>query len=331
MKPVRFTSVCLALTMNLLVCVSLHAQQKKTDTAFIKDFELPNVAELFPGVYSTHFSFTSPHEHKTKNDYRLVANSSAYLGTYVNYKWVSLKYSWAMPGTELDKHVRLKYTSLSLRIGTRQMAFHPFYDSYNGLLIPAKEPGSRYKPFRGIQFTDAGIDLYYYTHPNRFSYHAANYFSEIQAKSKGTFFMMATPMWQKINWKNPSLNVITDTATFHLLSSDPQWISMIGRAGFIYNFVFQNGKWSIAPAILVGGGGLKELNTAHTHLQSVTDMQAWITAGHNGPEFYFYANAWWDNLQTNLLIKDLHQVNTDFSITAGYRFPNMKKKILKIL
>lgn len=331
MKAVHFTTAFLVLTVNLPFAASLYAQQKKTDTAYIKQFDVPNVVELYAGAYSTHFSFTGVHEHKTKNDYRLVANSSAYLGTYVNYKWVSLKYSWAMPGTELDKNVRLKYTSLSLRMGTKQMAFHPFYDSYNGLLIPAKEPGNRYKPFRGIQFSDAGMDLSYYTQSNRFSYHAAAYFSEVQIKSKGTFFMMATPMWQKINWKNPSLDIITDTATFRLLSADPQWISLVARAGFMYNFVFQRGKWSIAPAILVGAGGLKELPVAHTALQAVTDIQAWITAGYNGPEFYFYANAWRDDLQTNLLIKNLQQVNTDFSITAGYRFPNLKKKILKLL
>lgn len=320
---------CFLLMIGWTFAFSVQAQISKRDTAYIADFDRPNVIEIYPGIYSTHFNFTSPHEHKT--NFRLSANSSGYAGTYINYKWVSLKYSWAMPGTQLDKDVRLRYTSLSLRLSSKQMAFHPFYDSYNGLLMPAKEPGIHYKPFRGIQFSDAGIDLYYFANTGQFSYHAANYFSEIQKKSKGTVLVMVTPMWQKINWKNPSYQLITDTATYHLLASDPQWISLVGRIGFIYDLVFDHGLWSISPACLIGGGALRELNFKEDRLQAVNDLQAWINVGYNGPEFYAYVNAFWDNLQSNLLIKNLHQVNTDFSVTLGYRFHSASKKILHLL
>lgn len=329
MKQVVCSYYFLLLAVSLLKAVSATAQNEQADTDFIQSFSRPDVIELYPGIYSTHFNFTGPRERKS--DFRLVANSSAYIGTYINYKWASLKYSWAMPGTQLDKNVRLRYTSLSLRVGTRQMAFHPFYDSYNGLLIPEKKTGERYQPFRGIQFSDAGADIYFYTNSKQFSYHAADYFSELQTKSKGSFFMMGTPMWQKINWKNPSSNLISDSTTFRLLSSDPQWLSLIGRIGFSYNFVFQKGKWSIAPAFLIGGGATRQINTDQDRLQAATDVQGWVNAGYNGSVYYFYINAWWDQLQTNLLIKNLRQVNSDFSITAGYRFQHLKKKLLMIL
>jgi Domain of unknown function (DUF4421) len=313
-----------------LFCNShLFAQPATVDTNYIHSFDKQNILEINPGVYSSRFNFTNPGERK--NDYRLVANSSGYVGIYLGYKWLSLKYSWAMPGTQLDKNVKLQYTSLGFRFGERHMRFHPFYDSYNGLLIPVQKHKDSFDVFRGIQFSDAGFDFFYFTNTKRFSFSAAYTFSEQQAKSTGSFLIMATPLWQKVNWKSPSRDLISDSATYTLLSSDPHWLSLIARIGYTYNFTFQKGKWSIGPAVLIGGGGLKEMNTPDKNLQAVTDIQAWLKAGYNGPNYYIYFNAWWDNLKTNLFIKNLHQVNTDFSIKAGYRFHSWKKKVLGVL
>ncbi len=317
------------ITVHFLFSTMLSAQTGSVDTNYIRTFDKPNVIEFYPGMYSTRFNFTTPGERKT--DYRLVANSSGYAGTYLNYKWLSLEYSFAMPGTQLDRNVKLQYTSLGFRFGGRQMRFHPFYDSYNGLLIPEKGRRRNFKPFRNIQFRNAGMDIFYFPGAKRFSFSAANYFSEHQTKSAGAVFMMATPLWQKVNWQNPSRNLISDSATFNLLSANPQWVSVIARIGYTYNFSFRKGKWSIAPAVLIGGGGLREINTSEKKLQAVTDIQGWLNGGYNGPDYYLYFNASWDNLQANLFIKNLHQVNTDFSITAGYRFHSLKRKVLGIL
>ncbi|MEP7257497.1 MAG: DUF4421 family protein [Flavitalea sp.] len=307
----------------------LIAQQPDIDSNYIRKFERSNVIEVYPGSYSSRFNFSTPGMHR--KDYSLVANSSGYVGIYLNYKWISLKYSWGMPGTQLDNGVKLKYASLDFRFGGRKMAFWPFYDSYNGLLIPGINRRNGYKPFRNIQFTDAGADFYYFTNTRRFSFGAANYFSEQQTRSAGSVFLMGTPLWQQVNWKNPSRNMVRDSATFKLLSLNPQWVSAIARIGYTYNFIFQEGQWSIAPAVLIGGGGLREINTANKHLQAVYDLQSWVNAGYNGPRYYFYINARWDDLQTNLFIKNLSRINTDFSVTAGYRFHSLKKKIAQIL
>jgi len=212
------------------------------------------------------------------------------------------------------------------------MRFHPFYESYNGLLIPKqqKRPDS-FTIFRGIQFTTIGIDYYYFTNTKLFSFSAARSFSVNQVRSSGSVFSMITPAWQKINWKDPSRDLLTDSSTYDLLSQDPEWISLIVRVGYTYNFILQQGKWIIAPAILTGGGLIKEINIPGSKLQPIINLQAWLNAGYNGPDYYFYFHAWWSNTQTNLLIKNMNQVNTNFSITAGYRFHNFRKKILGLL
>ncbi|MEP6948633.1 MAG: DUF4421 family protein [Ginsengibacter sp.] len=315
----------------LLNCSRIVAQHQKIDSNYIQSFAKTNVIEIYPDIYSTHFNFT--HSGQRKNDYSLVANSSAHLSTNLNYKWLSLRYSWAMPGTELDKNVKLQYASLGLNFKIWQMRFRPFYESYNGLLIPKqkKKKNDSFSIFRGIQFTTIGLDYYYFTNTKLFSFSAARSFSVSQVKSAGSVFSMITPAWQKINWKDPSRDLLTDSSTYDLLSQDPEWVSLIIRVGYTYNFILDNGKWIIAPAILTGAGLIKEINIPGSILQPITNVQAWLNAGYNGPNYYFYFHAWWNDLRTNLIVKNMNQVNTSFSITAGYRFHNFRKKILGLL
>lgn len=328
MKHHRLGNIIFLLTGILGYCVSF-AQDRMPDSNFIQPFHRTNIIEIYPDIYSTRFNFSNPRQRK--NSYRLVANSNVLVSTNLNYKWLSLSYSWALPGTELDKHVKLQYTSLGLNLGGRQMRFRPFYESYNGLLIPDRKEKHSYDIFQGIQFTAAGFDYYFFTNTKKFSFNAAKSFSLKQVKSAGSVFVMVTPSWQKINWKNPSIALVKDSATFHLLAQAPEWISLIARIGYTHNFAIDKGKWIIAPAILTGAGLLREINTPERNPQAVTNVQAWLNAGYNGAMCYFYFHAWWSNLQTNLLIKDMNQVNTNFSLTAGYRFHNFHKKIAGLL
>jgi hypothetical protein len=308
---------------------ALFAQHSSIDSGYIRLFEKTNVIELYPGIYSTRFNFSNRGE--PKSNYRLVANSSGFVGFYLGYKWFSLKYSWAIPGTQLAKNIKLQSTSLGFSFGMRKYSFRPFYNVYDGLLIPADLRSRDFRAFRDIKFTEAGLDMFYFFRTDRFSFRAANGFSEQQIKSKGSFFLKLTPMWQKVNWEDPSRDVITDSATYTLLAYDPEWFSMIARIGYGYNFSFKKGKWSIAPSVLIGGGALREINTGVDHLQLVTDIQASLRAGFNSPLYYVYGTVRWGDLKTNLFIKNLHQVNSNFSITGGYRFRSLKKKILRVL
>lgn len=310
---------------------AVSAQSILFDTTFVSRFSKNNVAELYTGTYNTRFDFTSAGDvfGRRRSNFRLAANSSAYIGSYFNYKWVSLDFSTAMPGTQLDKNIKLRLTSVRLHLGDNQMRFHPFYDNYNGLLI-VRGHKEGYGAFKQIRFIDAGLDYYYIANAKRFSYRATNSFSEQQLKSAGSLFFSATPMWQKIAWKNPSTGLIKDSATYQLLSSNPEWLMCTVSAGYSYNFSFSKGKWIIAPAAMVGGGLLRELNNKMSETQPASVMQAWINAGYNGQKYYVYLNARWNDLKTNLEIKDIHQVNTLLCVTAGFRFSNASKRIIGI-
>ena len=311
----------------ILAGTPANAQQPFQDSAYVYSFSRDNVIENNTGFYHTSFNFTNGDK---KHDYQLVANSSGYSGVYLSYKWFSLNYSFAIPGTQLDKQNKFHYTSLRYRFTDNHMMFEPFVNSFNGLLIP-KGRRKKFEAFRNIQIRDAGMDIYYFTNIHHFSFRAAYNFSEQQKRSSGAFFLMGTPKWEQLHWSQPSRRFIQDSTTYGLLSSNPQSLCLIGRAGYAYNFVFNKGKWMVSPSIMAGEGALHQLNMSHLHLEKLTDLQGSLNAGYNGSLYYLYANASWEKIQTNLSIKSMRQVNTDISLTAGYRFGNAGNKILKIL
>jgi hypothetical protein len=322
--------ICLLITVSVFqIFVFPVSAQSKFDSSYVRSFEKSNVVEIYPGNYTSDFLFKSPRNRL--NDFKLRANSSAYTGVYFEYKWLAFNLSTAIPGTQLDRNIRLRYTSFSMRYGGAQFMFRPFYNSYNGLLLPEGRRREQFLPFKDIQIMNAGTDIYYYLNRKRFSYGASNFFSKQQIRPAGSFIVMATPMWQEIKWRTPSRELIKDTSTYNLLTSQPQWVSFTARVGYTYNFVIQKGRWSISPTVLTGAGALHEIKSNRQNFQGITDLQAWINAGYNGPHYYFYFLAWWDNLRTNLFVKDLRQVNTDVSVTFGYRFRSLKKKMLGIL
>lgn len=330
--------MCAAKTVNRIIAgiLAIYAgampatgqTRSAVDSNFVHTFPSRNDVELYSGVYSTHFQFDKGDDRKHR--FGLAVNSSAYIGVNVDYKWLSFRISTAMPGTQLDNKVKQKYTSLKFGFGSEKLQFRPFFDQYNGLLIPDGHRNT-FTNFKDIRFYDAGLDMYYFFNSSRFSYRTANAFSELQTRSAGTWFAMVTPMWQRISWKKPSGGLVSDSATYKLLTAGPSWVSLLARVGYGYNFSLRNGLWMICPRVAVGGGALREVNRKNAGIQLASDLQAVISGGYNGNKYYMYMNAQWEKGQANLLIRNMTEKNTGVSLTMGLRFGNLEKKILGIL
>ncbi len=311
----------------LLTAAKLVQAQPAADTNYIKKFRHNNTLEFTTGYYGTRFQFYA--NGNRKPGFQLAANSSAYVGVSLDYNWLTLRYSTAFPGTSLDERTELEYTGLAFNFGYHQFRFHPFYDSYNGLLIP--RTGGGFEPFKNIRFRDAGVDIYWFGNPAQFSAAAAHSFSKQQVRSAGAPVLIITPLWQKINWVNPNPALIGDSVTYHLLASNPEWFSLTMNGGYCYTFSFENGKWLISPAAALGGGLLRETDHPDQHLQPVTALEGWVSAGYNGKRYYCYLSASWSKRQSRLLVRRMDQGDYNISITAGFRFAGLGKKILGIL
>ncbi|MGJ7031418.1 DUF4421 family protein [Niabella hirudinis] len=324
MKPVyRYLVLCW-----LLITAGALPAQVRQDTAFIAGFDRENTVEVYPGYYTTRFNFAG--FGKRPAQFRLTANTNAYAGFFVNYKWLSFQYAWGIPGTELAKGIRLKHASFSFQYNRPRVRFYPFFDGYDGLLLQTAKRHPRFDSFRGMQLLRAGVRSYYFTNTGRYAYRAGLSFSERQLRSAGGFIFNATPQWQQINWKNPSRALIRDSVTYHLLASDPQWLSLVAGAGYNYNWVFNDGKWVVSPAVIGGIGGIKELNNTRL-VQPMLNLQGWINAGYSGPVFYACINGSIQTSQTHLLVRKLNTRDDELFLTLGYRFKSHSKKVLGLL
>ncbi len=298
------------------------AGQEVVDTAYIQRFENSNTIEIFAGKYTSALNFSSRGQHR--QSFNLVANSNFYNGVFLNYSWLSAIYSWALPNTYLDNSTKFKYRSLEFTFKLKKIMLHPYFDSYNGLLIPQR-PHSRYQPLYNARFSRLGSDIYFYTNGKRFSSRAAFFFSEKQVKNAGAVFFKLNPQWQKISMLDSPFP-ITDTIKAKLLVPDKQWLSLTGSLGYHYNFVFSQKKWCISPALALGAGGIKDVGTnRNKRLRDAVNIDARIIGGYNGNNAYAYVNSSWEDLIVNLDNRNLKQLRSDVALTVGYRFKSLHK------
>lgn len=317
--------------MRLLLSILLYlpvCAAAQPDPSYIGKFNKNNVMELFPGVYRNSFNFEgSRNRHPS---FRMLANSSAYLGTFINYKWATLHYSFSVPGTQLDKYTALNYKAFNLRFMMPSTLILPYFNAFNGLLIPGNRKHN-YLPIKDIRTFSAGTDLYFYPNAKYYSYGAANYFSQQQLRSAGSIVMRLCPQWQQMQWYHPSTSLTRDSNTVRLLASNPQWSSLSGSLGYAYTFAFLRGRWTLSPTLLAGKGLIHEHRVQAPAFQTASTLQAFVNAGYTNSQYYIYLNAFTDRLRSRLLFRDLQQKKTDLSLTFGYRFRSMRKPILGII
>ena len=312
----------------LTVCLlsSAGAQKPSPDSNYIRRFAERNIIETQAGIYGTQFRFSGAGTRGPS--LRLSVNSNSSAGINVSYKWLSLKYATAIPGTKLDRNTKTKYTGFGFSFGNRKWRYYPFYDRYNGLLIPG---GRRtFEPVKDIRVTDWGVDVYRFTNIRKYSFQAAHSFSVQQLKSAGAVFFALTPLWQKIDWLQPSSTFVNDSTTYKLLAANPGWFSITVKVGYTYNFSFDKGRWIVAPAFAIGGGALREKGV-NKKVHPAGALQTWISGGYNGKKYYCYLYGIFDNQQSHFIQRKMNKEYVRISLTGGFRFANFKKKILGLL
>jgi hypothetical protein len=305
----------------LIPGMTAFGQGQHADSSYIRPFPKPNTIEVYTGMYNTSFNFRD--NKQKENSYKLRVNSSSYIGADISYKWLYVQYAFNVPGTELDNNASFKYRQLNFRFGSRKLIFQPFYSSYNGLLIP-EDRRRGFEPFQGIDFKNAGLETFYYFKPTCFSPKAAYAFSERQMQSCGTPFVSLTVMWNTINWKNPSPGLVNDPETYQLLTSKPQWISVIPKAGYAYNLSLKN--WLIAPSVLVGMGLIRENANNTVAYRTIAGIESSLNAGYNGYNCYAYVGGLIRSESSRLLVKDMKSQHWVLNITYGHRFNTIVKK-----
>lgn len=70
---------------------------------------------------------------------------------------------------------------------------------------------------------------------------------------------------------------------------------------------------------------------ADKKIYSITALNYCLNAGYNGSKYFYILNALFNQSHSRFSQASLYHNNWDVSVTAGWRFGDMKKKILGVL
>ena len=336
--PAKFLfKIIVLLVVITSLLPGLCIAQTNLDTSYIKQFEKDNNIKSVSGFSRTIFKFNHITNDQMLNKRNIEANTSAFTGINVVYKWLSLEYDWVLPHTAVDNNYS------EARVAT----FHAFqlgkkfgiegdYQKYNGLILPVKDRRGQFDHFNNVNYKSYSLNLYYFLNYKHFSYNSSYKYSYEQAKSAGSIVVLLTPAYQAFGVNDTvSANInARDKRFIEIIQRQPKWFTLLGRAGYSYNFILNKGAWSINPSFLLGIGAETPLNNSRIFDESlglVNSFQGRLNGGYNGRNFFVFLNIVLDKTTYHLDDTQLNVLNNFYAFNIGYRFRGLKKRVLWVL
>ncbi len=327
---------CFLLLLIVFLYNGLFAQKdscnlQKTDSStFVENFTRKNYVQVYTGFFKRQFHFI-PRKMgvmKGMKDVMLSSNAAAFAGISVKYKKMSAYFETAIPQTALVHSSKTKVRGYSFFISQ-------FYEkwgitgflNWNKGLLTASNGLMRYTDRNDLRMFTTGAYVYRIFNPKKFSYQAANSQSKLQVQNHGSFALMTTILYRKL-YSNESI-VPDSISKYHFTGSmEPsknlQFYSTQLRPGYIYNLVFKQGKYFIAPALYAGMGADYHVFNTATEMHGGANFN-WgyrfkMVAGINGKKMALTAELLTDRTTTHLYYSKLNNIYNEASINFSYRF-----------
>jgi hypothetical protein len=305
--------------------LNLFSQEKVLDSSYIGNFSKSNSIELYSGRYDNQLNLLNPT--KKKFSYILSPNVGLYSGFYASYKWLTLMYSWNIPGTvRLKNEKKMTSSDLTLFRFFRSWGLTIDKNSTHGLILKERKNSNNPLPIRNLKLLTLNSDIYFFQNKNKFSYKASQYLAEIQKKSAGSLIGVISPNYNQIR----STTIIPTQINNSFLFKNPSWFSLTTSLGYSYNYVLNSGKFIINPSLFLGYGLIKSPHTLRK-LKSEDGLNFSFNSGYSGDLNYFLLNGSIHFYNKKIISDIVHQTKSDISITYGHRFNNLNKKILTLL
>ncbi|HET6768335.1 MAG TPA: DUF4421 family protein [Chitinophagaceae bacterium] len=304
------------------------------DSSYIKRFEKENDVEVYTGLTKTSFRFRQFANDNFISQHKLFANTSAYTGFTLDYNWLSIGFSKNIPNTSVAKQsTSIKAVSIHLRKSHEKFLFEAGTDKYRGLILQVSRRQGEYKYYDDLNYRSYFTRITYIFNAERFSLNAARNYSLLQAKSAGSFMAIVSPFFQRFTLKGGSGEFEeSDSVFLSEINKKPSSINLLVSGGYTYNFIFNDGDWSINPGIFMGPAVRKNLEPKEGQsLKLIANYQLVLNGGYNGQHFYFHVNAVYNNNTYHLMNSKMSIRNREISLTCGYRMGKLKNKILGVL
>jgi len=304
------------------------------DSSYIKKFKKENDVEVYTGATKTSFSF----RHFVNNDlisqYKLFANTSAYTGFTIDYNWLSLDFSKNIPNTSVARQsTSIKAFGIHFHKTHNHFLFEAGTNKYSGLILQINRRNREFEYYDNINYRSYFTRITYIFNAEKFSLKAARNYSLLQAKSAGSFMATVSPFFQRFTLKG-GFNEYdrSDSAFLSEISKKPASVNLLISGGYTYNFIFNEGEWSINPGIFAGPAIEKNLYPKDGHsLKLIANYQLVLNGGYNGQNYYFHVNAIYNSVINHFMNSEMSIQNRGVSLTVGYRFGKLKNKIFGVL
>ena len=300
------------------------------DSSYIKRFEKENDVEVYTGVTKTSFRFRELANDNFVSQHKLFANTSAYTGFTIDYNWLSIGFSKNIPNTSVAKQsTSIKAIGLHLRKTHEKFLFEAGTDKYRGLILQVNRRQREYEYYDELNYRSYFTRITYIFNAERFSLNAARNYSLLQAKSAGSFMAIVSPFFQRFTLKGGFTEYEeADSVFLSEISKKPTSVNLLVSGGYTYNFIFNDGEWSINPGIFMGPAIQKNIKPKEGQsLKLIANYQLVLNGGYNGRHFYFHVNAVYNNNSYHFMNSKMSIHNRGVSLTWGYRMGKLKNKI----
>jgi hypothetical protein len=331
-KNLLFPNLILFIAGIISVC-SVKAQFV-IDSSYIKKFKKENDVEVYTGLTKTSFRFRNFANDNFISQHKLFANTSAYTGFTINYNWLSLDFSKNIPNTSVAKQsTSIKAMGIHLRKTHNNFLFEAGTDKYRGLILQLDKRQREFEYYDKINYRSYFTRITYIFNAEKFSLNAARNYSILQAKSAGSFMAIVSPFFQRFTLKGGFNEYEESDSTFlSEISKKPSSVNLLVSGGYTYNFIFNDGEWSINPGVFIGPAIEKNIYPKDGHsLKLIANYQLVLNGGYNGQNFYFHVNAVYNNNTYHFMNSKMSIHNRGISLTLGYRVGKLKNKIFGVL
>jgi hypothetical protein len=318
--------------LMLFLFASIHwAGYTQQDSGrYYQPFEKNNFVQIYTGLFSRKLNIISrnPEVKPEMKEIMLASNAALFAGTSVRYKKLSIYLETTIPNTHLVNrhHTKVKAYAFFVNQFTNKWGVTGFFSYNKGLLTSTPGP-MRYRDRNDLRMLTTGGHIYRIFNSKKFSYLAANSQSYIQIKSQGSFVLLTTVQYRKLY---STESIIPDSLSkYHFngsmeASKNIQFFCVQFKPGYVYNFIFDKGRFFIAPALYMGMGAdvhtFMTQSETHTGPNMNLGQRFKIVGGTNTKKYYATIEILVDKTTTLLYQSKMVNYYKEFSLNLAYRF-----------
>jgi hypothetical protein len=334
--------------MIVIFCRIHVSAQTDSAMAAYKKFRAGYIIDLTYKINITPYVLVAGNGFALRSDHniRVRPNEIGSVGLRVSHRWVSVALALGIKNIQSEKRGTTEFFNLSVNTYRQKWGFDGYYHSYKGHYIANDEiadlpqfiENKTYPILPAVNTLYTGLNAYYLSNHKKFSYRASFMSNEIQKKSAGSFILMTSYSFFRMN--SDTGFIPGDLQAAIPLSSqiiDGKFSSWSIMPGYGYTWVF--GKkffFTLAPSIGLmttfhnySTKGISEKGAADGNSIYPRAM-ARAAFGHNSSKWYWGISAIADNYIIRLPEKDMLIYNIGHgNIYVGFRV-NVPKRFRRL-